>query len=260
MRIPRRDSGEALDGRVAIVTGASRGIGRAIAVDLAANGARIAAVSRDRTSTEETLRKIADVGGTGVYLEADVRLEQEIKEVIDAVVSEFSRLDIIINNAGIARPFGAHSEDLDGWNDVLATDLTAPFLIVRYSVKYLEASPAASVINIGSVLGNVAIRDLTSYCVAKAGLHHLTRQMALDLAAKNIRVNAVAPGYIRTEMFENAFSIERQAEIARLHALGRLGAPEEVARAVSFLASDAASFITGACLVVDGGLTTQVGL
>jgi NAD(P)-dependent dehydrogenase (short-subunit alcohol dehydrogenase family) len=126
-------------------------------------------------------------------------------------------------------------------------------------VGHLERSSGPAVVNIGSVLGVVAQRGATAYCASKAGLHQLTRQMAMDLAPRGIRVNCVAPGYIRTELFRRSNPPARQSRLAELHALGRVGEPGEVARTVTFLASDAASFVTGACLMVDGGLTAQYG-
>jgi NAD(P)-dependent dehydrogenase (short-subunit alcohol dehydrogenase family) len=249
-----------LYGRVALVTGASRGIGRAIALDLARNEAAIAAASRDGGAMGETLEQIEALGGKGLPFEADLRHEDEIVNLIEDVVHALGGLDVLVNNAGVSRLQGADTESREGWDEVITTNLTAPFLLVRHAAKHLKASGAGAVVNVGSVLGLVAMRDATAYCAAKAALQHLTRQQALDLAASNVRVNCVAPGFIRTEMYEDNHPPERKQRIEQLHALGRVGEPDEVARAVTFLASDAASFITGACLTVDGGLTSQFGL
>jgi 3-oxoacyl-[acyl-carrier protein] reductase len=249
-----------LAGRVALVTGASRGIGRAIAVDLARNGAAVAVCSRNVDLLAETASLIVSAGGDARAFKVDVRSPEEIEGLVRSVVERFAGLDILVNNAGIARTAGGTSETLEGWSDVLDTNLTAPFLLTRCAADRLGAGGHGAIVNIGSVMGLVAMRELAAYCAAKAGLHHLTRQFALDLAPLGIRVNCVVPGFIRTELFESSHDEERKARIARLHALGRVGRPEEVADAVTYLVSDRASFVTGACLVVDGGLTTQVGV
>jgi NAD(P)-dependent dehydrogenase (short-subunit alcohol dehydrogenase family) len=254
-----REPDRQLAGRVALVTGASGGIGRACAVDLALSGAAVALVSRDVEATRATAGEVESAGGDSVVLECDVRDEEQIREVIAGAVEAFGRLDVVVNNDGVGRGVGTADEDSEGWQDVLATNLTAPFLLVRHALEQLERSPGGAVVNIGSVLGVVTQRDATAYCASKAGLHQLTRQMAMDLAPRGIRVNCVAPGYIRTELFRRSNPPERQERLGEVHALGRVGEPEEVARAVTFLSSDAASFITGACLMVDGGLTAQYG-
>ncbi len=244
---------------VAIVTGASRGIGRAVAVDLAANGAFVAAASRDEELTQETVDAITEAGGEALSVPTDLQSEGEIKRLVRTVVDLRGGIDIVVNNAGIGRLEGVESETLEGFNDVLATNLAAPFALIKHAADALKASGAASVINIGSVLGIVGMRDHTAYCAAKGGLHHMTRQIALELAPSNVRVNCVAPGFIRTGMYHE-HPAELKQEIERLHALGRAGEVEEVADAVTFLASDKASFITGTCLSVDGGLTSQFGM
>jgi NAD(P)-dependent dehydrogenase (short-subunit alcohol dehydrogenase family) len=254
-----REPDSQLAGRVALVTGASGGIGRACAVDLALSGADVALVSRDVDSTLQTARGVETAGRRSVVLECDVRHEDQIRAAVEGALEAFGRLDAVVNNAGVGRGVGTAEEDAEGWQDVLATNLTAPFLFVRHAVEALERSPGGAVVNIGSVLGVVAQRAATAYCASKAGLHQLTRQMAMDLAPRGIRVNCVAPGYIRTELFRRSNSPARQERLGEVHALGRVGEPEEVARAVTFLSSDAASFITGACLMVDGGLTVQYG-
>jgi NAD(P)-dependent dehydrogenase (short-subunit alcohol dehydrogenase family) len=249
-----------LGGRIALVTGASRGIGRAIAVDLARNGATVAACSRDREGTDETVGLIEAAGGAAAAFVVDLRSPDQTEALVGSVVERFGQLDILVNNAGISRTAGGLSETLEGWSEVLATNLTAPFLLARRTADHLAASGHGAIVNVGSVMGLVAMRDLTAYAAAKAGLHHMTRQLALDLAPVGVRVNCVAPGFVRTALFEASHTEARKAHIARLHALGRVGAPEEVAHAVTYLASDRASFVTGACLVVDGGLTAQVGV
>lgn len=249
-----------LDGRAAVVTGASRGIGRAIAINLAKCGATVACVSRNEELIQGVVEEITAQGGRAQAHAADVRDEVRMREIIEAVCETFGGLDILVNNAGI---FGGKSiveTDRETWDDVIATNLTAPYLWTKHCVEPLTDGGHGSVVNIGSINGVVTMRGLPAYCGSKGGLHHLTKQLAFDLAERRIRVNCVAPGFIRTDMFQEHHPPERKRHIADLHALGRVGEPEEIAHVVSFLCSDLASFMTGAVVMVDGGLTVQFGL
>ena len=248
-----------LENRVAIVTGASRGIGRAVALDLAAHGAHVVTASRESDEARETVDAITGAGGSAVFAPTDLREEDAVKRLASAAADLAGRIDIVVNNAATGRLGSVESETLEGFNDVLATNLAAPFVLIKYAAGALKASGSGSVINIGSVLGIVGMRDHTAYSAAKAGLHHMTKQIALELAPDNVRVNCVVPGFIRTAMYER-HPPELKRHVERVHALGRVGEVQEVADAVTFLASDKSSFITGACLAVDGGLTSQFGL
>jgi glucose 1-dehydrogenase len=252
------EQAERLYGRVALVTGAGSGIGRAIASELARLGATVACAGRRSAPLDSIVLQIAEAGGRARAFIADVRVDAECRRVIEDVVDKLAGIDILVNNAGITSRGSARDGTRDEFDDVVATNLAGPFSLTRHATTHMHGHGV--IVNVGSIMGSVAMKGLTAYSAAKGGLLQLTRQSALDLAPFGIRVNLVAPGFIATDMYETSHTAQRRQRIESLHPLGRVGTAEDVAAAVAFLASDRAAFITGACLVVDGGLSVQIGI
>lgn len=240
------------DGRkVAFVTGAARGIGRATSLALARDGYAVVAADLDLGAVSSTVA----AAGVGLALVCDVRDGAAIDAAMARVAGEFGRLDAVVNNAGIVEP--SRTEDLsdDSWQRVLDIDQTAPFRVSRSAFRLLRSSPQPVIINITSVAAHRGFPGRASYSAAKAALEGMTRVLAVEWGGFGIRVNCVAPGFIRTEAAEamaNAGLVDFGVR-ASLTALGRLGTPDEIGQAVAFLCSEAASYITGIVLQVDGG-------
>lgn len=240
----------------AIVTGASRGIGRAIVQRLHADGYRIVAVGRD-TGALENLHQESGGDGVATYV-VDLADRAAVKGFADRVRERHRPLHVLVNNAATVDHLPFRETTAELWEQTMQVNLLSPIDLVRLLHQSME--PPASVVNVGSVLGTVASRSASPYVVAKGALHHATRMLALELAGDGIRVNAVAPGFIATKMFLTGHDGPSRERIARTHPLGRVGQVEEVASAVSFLCSGDASFVTGAVLPVDGGLVCQMAV
>lgn len=242
-----------LEDRVAIVTGGARGIGRAIALRLAEDGARVAIV--DLTdSGADTARDIEQTTGRATtFVKADISKEAEARAAVAASETALGPVDILVNNAGITRDNLLLVMDENDWDAVLAVNLKGAFLMSKAVTRGMIKRRRGSIVSISSVVGRRGNASQTNYSAAKAGLIGFTKSLAKEIASRNVRVNAVAPGYIDTEMTAALPEVARNAIIQQIP-LGRIGGPEAVADAVAFLAGDSASYITGTVIAVDGGL------
>lgn len=240
--------------KTALVTGASRGIGRAIALALASKGFAVAlnyAGSHD--AAEAVKKEIEAAGGKAFTVQGDVSKSEDVDRIFKTVKDGFGGLDVLVNNAGINRDALLIRMKESNWDDVIATDLKSDFLTTKAAAAMMMRKRKGSIINISSVVGIMGNIGQANYAAAKAGVIGLTKACAKEMAARNIRVNAVAPGFIETAMTDGIPEKIREGMIASIP-MGRMGQPEDIARAVCFLASDDASYITGQVLVVDGGL------
>lgn len=243
-----------LDGQVAIVTGASRGLGKSMALALAANGATVACVARSEEKLNAVVAEIEAAGGKAVALVCDVANRDSVEQTVDSVVEKFDRLDILVNNAGITRDTLLPRMTDDEWDDVIATNLRSAFLMSRAASRIMMRARYGRIINITSVSGLIGNPGQTNYSASKAGLIGLTRSLSRELAGRKVTINAVAPGFIESDMTAALGPMVIDEAKKRIPAK-RLGTGEDVAAAVVFLASSDASYITGQVLTVDGGMT-----
>jgi NAD(P)-dependent dehydrogenase (short-subunit alcohol dehydrogenase family) len=252
--------------RVVLLTGGATGIGRAIALDMAAAGATVAIGDTNIDGGQRTAEEIRSGGGKASFRACDVADADQVSALVDGALADFGRLDVLVNDAGIS---GAscrlHELDIDAWDRTIAVNLRGTFLCARAAIPYLLRNPGSAMVNIASTYGIVAAPLAPSYCASKGAIVNLTRQLAVDYSPAGLRVNAICPGYIDTDMGGHRASLppaERAAAQARreanaaLQPIGRQAQPAEVARVATFLASDDSSFMTGAIVTVDGGCTT----
>lgn len=243
-----------LEGKVAVVTGASRGIGRAIALKLADEGAKVIVnYSGSQAKAEEVVAAIQANGGEALAVQASVSKTEEVSALMDAAVKTFGSLDILVNNAGITRDNLLMRMKEDEWDDVLDTNLKGVFLCTKAVTRQMMKQRAGRIINISSIVGVAGNAGQANYVAAKAGVIGLTKTTAKELASRNILVNAIAPGFIETEMTEQLPEDIKQSMLTQIP-LAKLGQPEDIAKAVAFLASDEANYMTGQTLHIDGGM------
>ncbi|MBL8126577.1 MAG: SDR family NAD(P)-dependent oxidoreductase [Thermomicrobiales bacterium] len=252
-----------LQGKTAVVTGAGRGIGEAVARLFAAEGAAVVVAARTAREGEATVASIRAAGGEATFHQTDVRRGEQVRRLIDESVRRYGHLDALVNNAGIegpGKPLAEASED--EWDAVIDTNLKGCFLGMRYAIPHMRQVGGGAIVNVSSVLADQSLPGLTAYTASKAGIVGLTRATALEVGQFGIRVNCIQPGSTDTPMMwaglDEAGRREVEPIVAAAQPLGTVGRPEEIAQVALFLVSDASSFVTGASLVADGGLLTRI--
>jgi NAD(P)-dependent dehydrogenase (short-subunit alcohol dehydrogenase family) len=256
-----RPMSKILDERIAIVTGASSGIGKAIALAFAREGAKVVIVADlNRNGLESTLVGIKQAGGQGIPIQLDVSNADEVRLMMDRVIAEYGRIDCAINNAGIE---GAMASTIDcteeNWDRVIQVNLKGVWLCLKNELPHMLKQGKGAIVNMSSALGLVGIEGYPAYVASKHGVAGLTKAAALEYAIHGIRVNAICPGVIETPLLERMVSGKREIKewLLAKEPIGRVGTPQEIAEAAVWLCSDASSFVTGHCMVVDGGALAQ---
>ena len=246
-------------GRGILVTGSGSGIGRAAALLFAEEGGRVVVVDQDENEAQATAKSIRENGGEALAIGADVSREADCRGMVERALAAYGRLDVAFNNAGVgASGFAVADEEEVTWSRLIDINLKGIFLAMKYEIPAMVGAGGGAIVNTASVAGLVGERGIGAYSASKHGVVGLTRTAALDYIGQGVRINAVCPGATRTRMLANWFQDPKvEAFILSRHPIGRIAEPEEIARAVLFLASDDASFIVGQALAVDGGLTAQ---
>ena len=247
-----------LENKVAIVTGGGSGIGKAISLLYASEGAKIVVSDVDEKGGNETVSEITGKGGNAIFVKADTSNPDDSKKVVDEAVKQYGGLHIAVNNAGIGGPLKPTGEyPIDAWNKVISINLSGVFFGLRYQIPAMLASGGGSIVNIASILGKVGTQGSPAYVAAKHGVVGLTEASALEYAKQKIRINSIGPGYIVTPLLTKTLDDAAMKGLESLHPMGRLGTAEEVAELALWLNSDKASFVTGSYYNVDGGYLAQ---
>jgi len=256
-REPRSSARRRLEGKIALVTGGGTGIGRAIALLFAAEGAKICVAGRRSEPLQQVVAEIRRLGGTATFTRGDVLKADRVELMVQGAIYNFGGLDILVNNAGIFLEGTVVDTDEKRWDKVVGTNLKGAYMVSRYAVPAIKARGGGCIINNASVHGLVGAKNSVAYCASKGGLVQLTRAMALDHAADRIRVNAICPGLVDTPMTREADGGSSWLDAAvKEYPAARAGTVDEVARLALYLASDESRFMTGAVLPIDGGFTT----
>lgn len=247
-----------LKDKVAIVTGGGSGIGRAISMEFAEEGAKVVVADYQPEGGEETVKMITDAGGQAEFSLTDVSKSDQIQAMINLAVDKFGGLDILVNNAGVALMADLASTTEEIWQKTIDIDLKGVFLGIKMAAPEMEKRGKGKIINTASIAGLVGFKGIPAYCAAKGGVVNMTRELALELATKKINVNAVAPGVIKTNMTTDILKDEKTAQgMLAQTPIGRLGEPEDIAHLAVYLASDESDFVTGQTIAIDGGWTIQ---
>jgi NAD(P)-dependent dehydrogenase (short-subunit alcohol dehydrogenase family) len=245
-----------LKDKVAFVSGAGSGIGRAVAVAYAREGAKVAVSDINNEHVEATVQIIKDAGGEAFFVYADSSKAEDNKKAVEAIVAKYGRLDVACNNAGIGGPAALTGEyPVEGWDKVIAVNLNGVFYACRYQLEQMVKNGGGSIVNMASIHGAVAAPMSAAYTAAKHGVVGLTKNIAAEYGQKNVRCNAVGPGYIHTPLLDDNLNEEALSAIKGKAPMNRLGKPEEIADLVVFLSSDKSSFTTGSYIIADGGYT-----
>lgn len=244
-----------LDGRVAIITGASKGIGASIAQTFAANGAKVVVSSRKQAAVDEVVAEIQAAGGEALAVAAHVGDTQALENLVKLAIEHYGRIDILVNNAATNPVFGPLEDSVDAMDKIMQINVKAPLELAKFALPYLKAQSNSAIINISSVEAFIATEGLGCYSVSKAALNMLTKSMAKEWGKYGIRANAICPGLIKTKFSEALWSNEAMLKYyLKQTPLGRIGEPQEVANLALFLASDASAYSTGAMFMADGGI------